>query len=378
MPTPWIERQAAFIDHAVRAMGRRRTHQIGLWLVYTLLVFLLASVMLFAHALRHEARLLLQDAPELVVQRLEGGRHALISETHLQILHGIRGVGTITPRLWGYYYDPVSRANYTLMTPPANPPPPGQMTIGAGVSRVSGLTSGDLFSMPGSDGIKRTLVVRDLLSAASELVSSDLILMNAADLRPLLGIPAGWYTDVALTVAQPREVNKVAEKVMQRMPDARPIQRQELLRTYHALFDWREGILLTLLGVVLLAFAILVWDKASGLSADERREIGILKAIGWQTGEVLAMKLWEGTLVSMSAFLIGYVTAYVHVFVTPAPLIGAVLKGWAVLYPEFVLTPRVEGLQVLTLFFFTVFPFIAALVIPAWKAAITDPDAVMR
>lgn len=376
--SPWIERQAAFIDHAVRAMGRRRAHQIGLWLVYTLLVFLLASVMLFAHALRHEARQLLRDAPELVVQRMEGGRHALLSADHLERLRGIRGVGRLFPRLWGYHYDPISRANYTLMTPHDDPPPPGRMIIGAGIARVRGLAVGDLFSLKGGDGHSRSLTVQGTFSAASELISSDLILMNEADLRPLLGIPEGWYTDLALTVAQPREVGKVAEKVLQRLPEARPILRAELLRTYHALFDWREGILLTLLSVVLLAFVILVWDKASGLGAEERREIGILKAIGWQTGEVLAMKLWEGTILSLSAFLVGYVLAYVHIFVAPAPLLAAMLKGWAVLYPAFVLPPRVDGLQVLTLFFFTVFPFIAAMMIPAWKAAVTDPDAVMR
>ncbi|MBF0213591.1 MAG: hypothetical protein HQM00_08505 [Magnetococcales bacterium] len=77
-------------------------HQIGLWLVYTLLVFLLASVMLFAHALRHEAHMLLRDAPELVIQREGGTRHALISAAQMETLRGIHGVNRVTARLWGY------------------------------------------------------------------------------------------------------------------------------------------------------------------------------------------------------------------------------------------------------------------------------------
>jgi len=128
----------------------------------------------------------------------------------------------------------------------------------------------------------------------------------------------------------------------------------------------------------LLAFVIFSFDRAAGLSAEERREIGILKAIGWETGDVLRMKLWEGAVLSLTAFVVGYLLAYVHVFFYSAALFAPVLKGWAVLYPEFSPLPFVDGLQVATLFFFTVFPYSVASLIPIWRTAITDPDQVMR
>ena len=82
-------------------------------------------------------------------------------------------------------------------------------------------------------------------------------------------------------------------------------------------------------------------------------------------------------MISVFAFLLGFVAAYVHVFYF-ASLFEPVLKGWAVLYPRFELTPVIDGLQVVTLLFFTVFPYAAATLVPIWRAAITDPDAVMR
>ena len=127
-----------------------------------------------------------------------------------------------------------------------------------------------------------------------------------------------------------------------------------------------------------LAFVIFAWDRASGLSAEERREIGVLKAIGWETGDVIRMKSWEGVVLSASAFLIGYLLAYGHVFYLSAPLFEPVLKGWAVLYPEFRPVPFVDGLQVATLFCFTVLPYTVATLVPIWRVAITDPDTVMR
>jgi hypothetical protein len=68
------------------------------------------------------------------------------------------------------------------------------------------------------------------------------------------------------------------------------------------------------------------------------------------------MKTWEGLLISLTAFLLGFIAAYVHVFHFDAAVFEPVLKGWSVLYPRFTLVPTVDGLQIATLFFFTVFP----------------------
>lgn len=374
----WIERQQYLIDYTVLALMRRKGRNLALFVVYAILVFLLASVMLFGHALREEARLLLKDAPEVVVQRLEAGRHALLAATDVAVLARIRGVREGRGRLWGYFHDPVSRANFTLMVPAAEAPGAGRVVLGSGLARARGAAVGDLLSLRGSDGAPRSFQVDGILGHESALVASDLMLVSEGDFRAFMGVPTGWYTDAALVVANPREVRKVAEKVVRELPSARPILREELLRTYQSLFNWREGVLLVLLTGALLAFVIFAWDKASGLSAEERREIGILKAIGWDTGEVLVMKFWEGLIVSLGAFLMGYVLAYGHVFGLAGALFLPVLKGWATLYPEFVLTPRVDGLQVVTLFFLTVFPYTAATLVPVWRVAVSDPDAVMR
>jgi ABC-type lipoprotein release transport system permease subunit len=204
------------------------------------------------------------------------------------------------------------------------------------------------------------------------------MLLSEGDFRRFFAIPADHFTDIVLAVPNPREVRKVAQKLGDLLPDTRPILREEILRSYDALFAWRQGVVFVLLMGSILAFVIFAWDRASGLSAEERREIGILKAIGWETADVIRLKFWEGALLSLSAFLLGYLTAYVHVFYFSAALFEPVLKGWAVLYPDFNPIPAVDGLQVATLFFFTVFPYTLATIVPIWRSAIADPEAVMR
>lgn len=374
----WLNRQRALLDFAWSSLSRRWAKTVGLLAVYTLVVFVLASAMLFSHALRREAALVLAGTPEVLVQRLVAGRHDLIPADHLESIRRIRGVAGAEGRLWGYLFDPIAAANYTLMVPKDRAIAPGTAVIGSGVALARGAAAGDLMGFRAYDGKPVTFRIADTLSSASALVSADLFLASEEDFRRLFGIPADRFTDLVVTVRNPREVRTVAEKIDAVLPDTRIILRDEILRTYQSLFDWREGILLVLLAGAVLAFVLFAWEKASGLSAEERREIGILKAVGWETADIIRLRMLEGGLISLSAFLVGYVLAYLHVFRFGAPLFEPVLKGWSTLYPHFTPTPFVDELQVATLFFFTVLPYTVATVVPIWRAATIDPDQVMR
>jgi len=374
----FIRKQAYLIDFTLSSLLRRKGKNLGLLLVYTLIVFLLASVMLFTHALRKEASIILQQSPEIIVQRLVAGRHALIPADYLEKIGQLRGVVSKRGRLWGYFYNPSVKANYTVMAPEHLELTTTEVVIGAGVARALGVGVGDYFTLRSDDGNTYSFQIKELLDEDSELVSSDLVLISEKAYRVITGIPEGQFTDIILSVRNPREVRKVAEKLTEKLPDIRPILREEILRTYDSIFSWRQGIVFVLLFGALMAFVIFAWDKASGLSAEEKREIGILKAVGWESGDVLRMKFWEGMIISLSAFMLGYLAAYLHVFYSSAVLFEPVLKGWATLYPQFRLTPFIDGLQLATLFFFTIFPYVVATIIPIWRASVTDPDAIMR
>jgi cell division protein FtsX len=374
----WFERQRNIIDFTLSSLLRRKGKNLSLLLVYTLLVFLLASVMFFTHALRREASLILQGAPEMVVQRMAAGRHELMPERYQNAIRGIRGVSGVRGRLWGYYYDSVTSVNYTLLVPGEDAPVPGYISIGRGIERTRLSSPGDYIAFRRYDGEPMVLMVQEILSPSSELVSSDLIVISEQDFRKLFGMANGMFTDIVLTVRNPKEVATVAGKVQKLLPDTRPIMKSEILRTYDTIFDWRSGIIVVILSSAVLAFIIFAWDKASGLSAEERKEIGILKAIGWETSDVLLMKFWEGATVSLTSFLAGVLLAYVHVFFTSVVLFEPVLKGWSTLYPSFKLVPFISAYQVATLFFLTVVPYTVATIVPSWRAATIDPDSVMR
>jgi ABC-type lipoprotein release transport system permease subunit len=380
-----IEKQRHIIDFMLSCLWRRKGKNLSLVVVYTFVIFLLASVMFFAQAIKKEAGLVLKGAPEIMVQRLVAGRQGFIPESYVDAIRRIKGVQSVTPRLWGYYYDGQSGANYTLMANEDLKDRPGEIIIGKGVTlRRSATADGTLIRKNDSipfksyDGSFVLLKVKGILPAASELVTSDLVLVSEQDFRKLFSISKDQATDLVLQVRNEKELSTIAAKITQLYPDTRPILRSEILRTYDAIFDWRAGVIIVILSGAFFAFIILAWDKATGLSAEEKREIGILKAIGWETSDILQMKFWEGAAVSLSAFLMGVLAAYLHIFFTASALFAPVLKGWSVLYPDFRLTPFISPYQIAILFFLTVIPYTVATIVPSWRSATIDPDSVMR
>jgi hypothetical protein len=69
-----IERHKNILEFSLSSLLRRKTKNLSLLLLYTLIVFAVASLLFFLSALKREAALILKDAPDMVVQRMMAGR----------------------------------------------------------------------------------------------------------------------------------------------------------------------------------------------------------------------------------------------------------------------------------------------------------------
>lgn len=377
------------LEYALSSLLRRKYKNLALILVYTFTIAVLASVLFLTQAMKSEAGRLLSGAPELIVQKLSAGRHDLAPLDYVPVIQQIRGVAEVQPRFWGYYYDALVDANYTLLETHSALPPlqmlegrlpetPGECTIGAGVAKMRRIDVGDDLIIIDSGNIGISFEVTGVFAAESELLTNDLVILERDDLIDFFGYPADSATDIAVRVRNPAEINTIAEKIKRQLPESRPISRSEILRTYDAVFNWRSGMMLSVFAAALVAFCILAWDKATGISAEEKKEIGILKAVGWETSNILELKFWEGLVISLTSLLLGLIIAYLHVFHFNASILTPVIKGWSTLFPSFQLTPFIDLYQILTIAFLTLVPYIVSTLVPAWKVAITDPDTVMR
>ncbi len=374
----WFERQRYFMDFAIASLARGKVKNTSLVLCYALVVFLIASVLFFSASIRHEAVSVLENSPEILVQKVMAGRYAPIPLEYAEKIGEIPGVRRVVGRLWGYYFHPAAGANYTVMVPTEEEIADDTAQVGLGVVRTWRVADGGMIRFKAYDGTAVALAVKQAFGAETELFTSDLILISETTFGKIFGIPEAMATDLAVTVRNPREWRSVAEKIVRVAPDVRAITREEIQRTYASIFDWRSGYVLVLWAGAVLAFLIFAADRASGMGAREKNEIAILKAVGWETSDVLSLKFWEGLIVSSSAYLIGVIAAYFHVFFFPAPLFEHALKGWSVLYPKFAAAPVFDLYDLAAVFALAVVPYSFISIVPAWKAAIADPDAVTR
>jgi ABC-type lipoprotein release transport system permease subunit len=384
-----MQHHRKILEYALSSLLRRKYKNLSLIVVFSFVIAVLASVLFLTHALQAEAMDVLVEAPQLIIQKVAGGRHDLISIEYIKLIKKIPGIGKVIPRYWGYYYDSLTGGNYTLigvdreiegltMLKGHMPIEAGECAIGRGVAEARRIGIEENLVLTDGQGALSMFTVTGVFSAESDLLANDLVVLFHEDIIKLFTMPADKATDIMVEVFNETETPVVARTIQRLLPDTRPIMKSEIVRTYSTVFNWRSGMVLTMFFGALVAFCILAWDKATGLSAEERQEIGILKAIGWETANILELKFWEGAVISLTSYLTGLILAYLHVFYFGASFLAPALKGWSVIFPPFRLTPYVDMQQISILLFLTVLPYVASTIIPSWKAAITDPDVVMR
>lgn len=391
-----LEKQVNLLDYTLSSLWRRRFKNLSILLVFTAVIFLLASFQMVTKALTDKGRDVLQFAPEITIQKMSAGRQEAIPLAYQEQLSMIFGIRRVVPRIWGYYFDEVQEANYTVMGLDVEQMPsggrldstlrsgrlpvPGEeggVVVGTSISKALGLSVRPVFSLFRPDLSLKTLRVQGEFSAETDILSNDLIVMGIRDARDLFGMPEALVTDLCVYVANPNEIDTIARKISVQLPDTRVVTRPQIQKTYQVVFGWRSGFGSICLLTALAAFVILAWDKASGLSPEERKEIAILKILGWETGDILIIRFWESLLVSGLAFLLGATLAYVHVVFFDARVFRALLMGWSVIYADLRLVPDIAASDLLLIMAFSILPYLAATVIPAWRSATVSADSVL-
>lgn len=385
------------IEYAINAILRQKYKSFFITTVLTLLIFLLTSIFFITNSIKYELNSTVDALPEIVVQKIKAGRHYDIDVDLQGEILGITGVADAVARVWGYYYFENAGVNFSVVgvdefeaqykNSLKNVVKSGElgesqnsfMVVGSGVKKTMRRNHyKEYFNFIKPDGTLKKVDIVGVFDGDTQLESNDMIVMSKENVREIFDIEENKATDIVVKVLNPDEVATVAAKIKLIFPDSRIITKNDLKISYQNIFDYKSGIFLALFIISLFTFFIIIYDKASGLSSEEKREIGILKAIGWKIDDVLKEKFYEGFIISFVAYMAGVILAFAFVYIFQAPLLQNIFTGYSQLKTSFEL-PFIFDVQTLFLVFFLSVPvYIAATIIPSWKTATLDADEVIR
>ncbi|WP_201352686.1 ABC transporter permease [Hydrogenimonas urashimensis] len=382
---------------ALSSLMRRGSKNLFIFVVFTVMIFILASIFSITHALKAEMFTTLEALPDITVQRIVAGKQTDIDAGRSERIAQIFGVTDALPRVWGYYYFPRAGVNFSIVGVEAFGTQYKASLESVADIYADRLASGDTmivgkgveetlarnffkgyFYFVKPDGDLKKVTLAGVFKPATSLESNDIIVMENGLVREIFGMDEEAATDIVVHVANPDEVRTVARKISELYPDTRVITKEDLKISYQNVFDYKSGIFLALFIIAIFTFFIIIYDKASGLSSEEKREIGILKALGWKIGDILRVKFFEAIVISIGAYLAAVLLALGYVFGFNAPLMRNLFMGYSVLKPPFDLPFSLDGGTLALIFFTTVPVYIAATLIPSWKAATLEADEVIR
>ncbi len=387
-----ISRSLNILDYALSLLLRQRLKNCSILLVFSAVIFLLSSFQLATSALRNSAETLLTEVPDITVQMMSAGRQIALKADSQEAVEEIFGITKIRQRIWGYYFDEKNGANYTIIgfyphdiSPTIHeslgwgklPQQPGEVILARPVSESMQLAERRQFSLFRPDLTLQSFRKVGEFTRGSGLVTDDVIFMSLEDARELFALADDEITDLLIEVGNKAEIDTVAGKVADILAGSRVVTKKQIQKTYDVVFSWRSGFGSVCLLTSLFAFIILAWDRAAGLTPEERKEMAILKVTGWQTLDILHLRFWESAIIASLSFAMGYSFAWFHVAIFDALLLKPVLLGWSVLQPSFHFSPPFLLTDMVVIAALSVIPYLVATIIPAWKSAMVRPDTVI-
>ena len=382
------------LSYVLRYLERGYVKNLSLFIVLTLLTTLLAAAFFITDSMRFELQKIVDETPDIIVQKTRGGMRTTLDESLVNEMLEIPGIASAKGRIWGYYYFQKADVYFSLVGVDIyeqehrnaiisllqkSELEVGTMYVGEGVKRVLAENYyEDYFNFITPNLEKKRVYIAGVFTSATNLESNEMIVMQKEQLREIFGFQENEVTDIVIDVANPSELPTIALKLTQNYPNFNIVTKEDVSLSYAALFNYKNGIFLALFIIAFFTYFIIVYEKLSGLSSADKREIAILKALGWRVEDILHAKLYEALIISFGAYILGIFIAFGYVYIADAPLLKEVFLGHSGLKPEFELLLVFDMQTLFMLFIFIVPVYVLATLIPAWRIAITEVEEVMR
>ncbi len=384
-------KSSVFINLIFLLLHKQKTKYISIFILATLTIFLLSTVIFIKSSLQNEILKTLESHNDFIIQREFGGRIFDIENQLEDRLRNIYGVKNITKRVYGRYkflsedvYFTIigvdfSNLNKELKNLGLQNISKDEMIVGFEVDNLLKkykYTNYYDFFLPNKE-IKKVKIAK-VLEKESNIISSDIIILDINLARDILGINRDFSTNIAFDVPNELERANIKQKLQRLDLDLNIIQKEDILKKYETIFNYKGGVFLILYLVVLFAFIMILYQRYSQVSINERKQIAIFKAIGYSVRDIIKIKMSENFVIAFVSYLIGVLLAYFFVFILNAPILKNIFIDFSNIKNDFIIYPYIEFSTFVTLFLFFMVLFLSSVLIPVWKISAINPYESLR
>ncbi len=358
------------------------------------ILFPFVSAIAILDGVKAQSRISVNEGADIYVTTDMYGRNGVIPIEMVEPIKKIDGVVKAVPRvisriyiggklavLLGIPMDELSSVSFIKGTLPKS----GEIVIGKGMADALNLNISDNITIGArimaiiDDApfiIKRQYRIAGIFDPRSGIWTSDLVMMNIEDANSVFETD-GFATDIAVYVKPGYEAS--VSKNLQKINTFFRIQTKGLVKTYFERgFNVKGGIFVALYTLA-FALAIPALLVSSGLGLSERRkEIGILKATGWQTHDVLEMVFFENIALAMLSAPLAFILSFVWVKLFNGFFIAQLFIAGIESIPSFPVPSKFMPLPFLLSIFFSLVLTMVGSIYSAWRAATVPPAGALR
>ncbi len=378
------------------SLFKNRKRYTAILFIATVVLFLLSSVLFISSSIKTSLNTQLKMEPDFVLQNRVGSRVVPMDENVVEKVLDIYGVDKVTKRVYGRYFfdkehsvlifgvdfldEQSNKALENLLSKEDLKRflSSDTMLVGEGVFRyLNSHFYPKAYNFLTPQGKLKRVEILKRLSKSSTLYSSNIAIMPQSLAKEILGLKENQINDIALNVPNESEQNTVKSKLEGLFFTATLFTKKELQEAYENLYNYKGGLFLSLYLIVIVTLALILYLRYSLASSVEKREVAILRSLGWSIRDVIKLKFFENISIVFISFTLGTVAGYIYVFMLKAPLLEEIFLGRG-LNVRVELLPQVDYLSLFTILILYATTFLSSVLIPVWRVAVTEPKEALN
>jgi ABC-type lipoprotein release transport system permease subunit len=382
-----LNKHINFLILASANLLRHRTKAIVVCLCIIAILSPFVSAIAISEGIREQSMDSVDEGGDLYLTFDEFGRNTSVPLKYLDAINEILGVKKAVPRIIGRGYvqdklaviagiDKKYLPDSTSMISGRIFQKPNEVIVGFEFARHFMLQPGDQFSMRGQKRKEFTIV--GIFSSDSSIWASSLLFMSFYDAGELFG-RTDEATDIQIYSIPGHNSEIASELYTILLNEPYRLQDKDTIELFIKKgFMLKEGVF-SALYVVAFALGIPAILVASGFGlAERRKEIGIMKATGWNTLEVLELITFEQLLISITAASMTILLSMLWNEGLNGALIAQFFIAETNLLPAFNVPSKFLPLPAFLSFIFSFMLTMVGSIYSSWRASTESPVVAMK